>query len=346
MSHPLLGLVHKSPIRVLFIIQGYGSPSNRVRVLDLLPTLEKTGIHCTVTPYPHGIIEKIRWSLRLRNYDVVLLQKKLLSGFAATLFKLLSRKIVFDFDDATHLRHDAENAKSNKRISAKTVTSIQMADVVISGNRVLRQFAEKFNSNVSIIPSCVDVDKYPLKDYTKQQTDRIIIGWIGSTANLHHLILVSDVLRNLSRKYNIVLHVISGASVNIPGVVVHFIPWHLETQGNEIAKFDIGIMPLEHSNYSAGKCGYKALQCMAAGMPVVVSNVGGNADVISHGIDGLLANTLVEFEQHLGTLIRNPELRASIGSHAREKVRKLYSVEVGGNALAKILWALANSREQ
>lgn len=335
-------MAHKTPMQVLFIIQGYGSPSNRVRVLDLVPTLEKAGIRCTVLAYPRSALAKFRWGLRLHKFDAVVLQKKLLSRFAASLFKRLSKKIIFDFDDATHLRHDAEGGRLGRSIEARTVTTIGMADAIVAGNRILKKYAEQFNDHVYIIPSCVDVNAYPIKQHNRHNTESVAIGWIGSTANLHHLSLLQEVLKKLATRHSIVLHVVSGQSIEIPGVITHFTPWSLESQGQAISKFDIGIMPLENSSYSAGKCGYKALQCMATGIPVVISNVGGNADVVKHGIDGFLADNIVDFENHLETLITDHQLRATMGAKARIKIEMQYSVEIGGHALAQVLKEVVN----
>ena len=35
-----------------------------------------------------------------------------------------------------------------------------MSDHVIAGNKYLRDFALKYNTNLSILPTCIDTDKY------------------------------------------------------------------------------------------------------------------------------------------------------------------------------------------
>ena len=133
------------------------------------------------------------------------------------------------------------------------------------------------------------------------------------------------------------MRIISNTPVDIPGIRTKFIPWQLETQAREVSLFDIGIMPLPDNDYTRGKCGYKALQYMAAGVPPVVSDVGVNASIVSHGLDGLVAGSEEEFQQSLEALIIDGSLRQKLGESARMKVEKKFSIQVVGKLLSDIL---------
>ncbi len=58
-----------------------------------------------------------------------------------------------------------------------------------------------------------------------------------------------------------------------------------------LQQLDIGIMPLPNAPWERGKCGYKLIQYMSCGMPVVASAVGVNADIVRAGENGELANS-------------------------------------------------------
>jgi glycosyltransferase involved in cell wall biosynthesis len=104
-----------------------------------------------------------------------------------------------------------------------------------------------------------------------------------------------------------------------------------------IARMDIGIMPLLDSPWERGKCGYKIIQYMACGLPVVASPVGANVDIVRDGENGLLAADDAAWRHALERLIANPALRARMGRAGRALVETEYSLMVQAPRLADIL---------
>jgi glycosyltransferase involved in cell wall biosynthesis len=308
-------------------------PSSRVRVLNLLPELKKHGVTGDVARYPKGLSEKMRLFDRCRGYEAVFLQKKLPSPVESYLLKRCSRRLVFDFDDAIYLRHDKHEVLDSRSRRIKFRHLIKNADLVIAGNRILADAAGKFNSSVKIVPSAVETRGVPQKDY-RARSDKIVIGWVGGEINLPHLKLLSDTFQRLSRDYQIEVRILCNKGVEIPGVDVRFIPWGLETQDMEISRFDIGVMPLPKTRHSEGKCGYKALQYMAASVPPVVSDVGVNSEIVESGREGLVAADIDGFYDALKLLVIDHELRKELGLNARKKIERCYSIPVVAKALA------------
>lgn len=103
-------------------------------------------------------------------------------------------------------------------------------------------------------------------------------------------------------------------------------PWAREQEIQDVLGFDIGIMPLVDNPWTRGKCGFKLIQYMAAGLPVVASPVGANNDIVDHGHNGFLASTHSEWAEALSNLATNRDLRASFGAHGRKKIEEKYSV--------------------
>jgi glycosyltransferase involved in cell wall biosynthesis len=322
--------------KVLFICQDEGLPSSRIRILNLLPEIRKEGIHATVVGYPKSLLKKLRLLRKTKEFDIVYLQKKLLSPPDVKILRQYAKKIFFDFDDAIYCRNDTEGHLESKSRDMKFKHIIHNADLVVAGNSVLADYARRLSRNVIIIPSAVETRNIPVKDYTAVHEDTII-GWVGGRGNLHHLEMLSPVLKELSSGHDIQVNVLCDAAIDIPSVKVRNIPWSLETQEKEIALFDIGVMPLPDNRWTQGKCGYKAIQYMAAAVPPVISDVGSNRDILDHNREGFLVPSIDGFYGTLKLLVEDKNRREKIGLNARKKADERFSVHVVGKMLSDIL---------
>jgi len=323
-------------MRVLFLIQDEALPSSRVRVVNLVPQLRRHGIEPTVCLYPRALGDKVRVFRECRKSDVVVLQKKLPSLPETFLLKAACRRLVYDFDDAVYLRDDAhEKARSTaRRMKFRAVA--RAADLVIAGNNVLADAARAVNRNVVTVPSAVETCGVPTRNHA-DPSPQPVIGWIGGEGNLRHLALLEPVLQRLLRRHRFELRVICSKALPMAGVRTRFVPWALETQEREIAQFDVGLMPLPPSPFAAGKCGYKALQYMAAGVPPVVSDVGDNRHIVAHGSEGYVVKEIDDFYPALECLLHDAGRRANMGGQARRHVEEEFSVQVVAKRLAEAL---------
>ncbi len=324
-------------MKILFIVTKKDLPSSRVRVLNLLPELARAGIDAKVILYPRSVSEKLRVAGKLGRYDLVVVQKKLPSFLDLMILRGRAKKLAYDFDDAVYCNFDESKGGGSRAGKFKRMT--RASDLVIAGNRLLAEKALLHNRNVMVVPSAVPCDGIPVKN-SGTSRDRTVIGWVGISANFPYLQILTPVLARLSLEFPITFKVLSNEPPHMPGVPVDFVPWTLEGQEAEIAAFDIGVMPLPRSRYSEGKCGYKALQYMAAEVPPVVSDVGVNSEIVEHGKDGIVAKTLDDFYDAIKYLIENSEARRMMGLRARKKVERVYSIQVVGTQLGKALLEL------
>ena len=100
-------------------------------------------------------------------------------------------------------------------------------------------------------------------------------------------------------------------------------------------------MPLPDNPWERGKCGFKLIQYMACGLPVIASPVGVNSEIVEHGVNGFLAETQEEWEAALSTLIADSDLRQQMGKAGREKVEREYSLKVTGPKLVALLKSIS-----
>ncbi len=325
--------------RVLFLIQHEALPSSRVRVLKLLRDLADHGIAGEARVYPRRLAAKLRLLRDLRAHDIVYIQKKLPALPDRLLFKLARRKTVFDFDDAIYCKHDAFKSSGSRSRRWKFANIVRQADLIVAGNRILAARAAPFNRNVAIIPSAVETREAAVNGHA-EKSGPCVIGWVGGEGNLVYLEMLAPVFRKLAENADIQVRVVCSRGLEIPGVDVRFVPWTLASEPAEVAQFDIGVMPLPDFEHAAGKCGYKALLYMAAGVPPVVSDVGINRDIVRHGEEGFVAPALEDFYGCLETLVRDRDLRRRMGAKARARAEQEYSVPVVARRLAEALKAL------
>jgi len=274
--------------------------------------------------------------MRCRRFNAVYLQKRLLKSRDVFLLRRSAAYLIFDFDDAIYCEHNSTAIDKSSNLYKKFKSITSRADLIIAGNKILKNTASEFNDNIEVIPSAVFVKDIPQKNYSSQNK-RVIIGWVGSSFNLQYLDLLSPVLEKISEKHDIELRIICDKGVDMDGVDVTFTPWSIETQDREIANFDIGVMPLDHSLHANAKCGYKALQYMAAAVPAVVSDVGINSEIVQQGKLGGVAKDIGDFYAALEQLIVSPEERRRRGEASRLAVSERYSVEAVSRMLASIL---------
>lgn len=246
------------------------------------------------------------------------------------LAKILRKKIIYDFDDAIWLTDQLYEPPILKIIRGRNkVKSICRWSYKVScGNEYLCAYARQFNPHVVYNPTTIDTDNLHNPGLPKNETKKnITIGWTGSHSTVKYLKAVEPVLQALEKKYpHLDVLIIANQKPELALSTIKFLPWRKESETEDLARMDIGIMPLPDDEWTKGKCGFKALQYMAMKIPAVVSPVGVNVTVVEHGVTGFHAATHQEWLLHLEELINHEPLRKKMGEAGRQKVIDQYSV--------------------
>lgn len=323
-------------MRILFLVPRLDKASTRYRVLQYLPFLEAAGSTCTVRPLSRA---PRQWGMLLREVrraDVVVVQKKLFSRFEILLLRRLARRLVYDFDDAVMYKDAAASDRQQRRQRRRFEITVARADLVIAGNRYLRQEALTANPRVELLPTPLDLERYRLRP--PMADNGVVLGWIGSRGTLKYLQQLTPVLEEVGRRFpGVRLKIVADAFFDLRALPVEKKPWSEAEEIADLHSFDIGLMPLADDVWTRGKCGFKLLQCMAVGLPVVCSPVGINAEIVSDGVEGFWATDQTEWVQRLGELIADAGLRAAMGERARRKVESGYSLAVAAPLLLHYL---------
>jgi glycosyltransferase involved in cell wall biosynthesis len=314
------------------VLLGYDleQPSFRHRMRTLVGTLEEAGWEVRMERFPSGRYGLRTWERRslLRAADVVVLHQIKLSAPEARLFAAFSRRSIFDVDDAIYVRKPrrlGEAADESRWRKRKFAATCRWVDAVAAGNDVLAGVARASAQAVTILPTSIDTTAY--RPTSAAPADPPTIVWIGSPENLVYLETIRPALARLTSRYpTLKMRIICSRFPDWPEINIERIVWSSATEAEALAAAHIGVMPLTDDEWARGKCAFKLLQYMAAGLPCVASPVGANTEAVMDGFNGFHARTADEWERHLEALIRSPELRASFGASGRAHVESRYAM--------------------
>jgi glycosyltransferase involved in cell wall biosynthesis len=274
--------------------------------------------------------------VRTWSHQVIWLERELLPGWV-TLEPLLKRPVVFDIDDAVWLAPPF--GTSVKKIARRS-------EVVVAGNNYLADWFASSCRDVRVVPTAVDLDRYrPGPDDSPGKNSRFRIGWIGSSANLRYLEAIESPLdRFLADHRDSELFVMADkppAFRHLPGDRIRFLPWSENAEVGAFQQLDVGLMPLPNEEWTRGKCSYKMLQYMACGIPVTVSPVGMNVEILALGRAGLTCSENGEWYEALSDLYANRERARAYGIEGRKIVERYFSRKQVTGTLAGIFRELA-----
>lgn len=331
--------------------------SSRVRFFQYLPFLLSQGIGVTTsallddTYLSHlytgrqiNWIGVVRTYLRRiaelshsKRYDLIWLEKELFPWLPSTFEKYLEWlgiPYMVDFDDAIFHRYDAHpNSLVRAFLGHKIDRVMRGASMVVVGNGYLAERARAAGAKrIELLPSVVDSEKYDIG--RRSERAFFTIGWIGTPITAKYLSRLAPVLVQVCRKNQARVVAVGIDASTFDNMSVEARPWSEDNEVEQIHSFDVGIMPLPDDPWERGKCGYKLIQYMACGLPVIASPVGVNCEIVEQGKTGFLAATHADWLNALRILMNNRELTLELGRAGREKVRKQYCVRVTAPSLS------------
>ena len=339
------------------------SPGQRYRIEQWEPLLRKQGVEITYAPFeseelnyllykPGHIRQKLslvaeaisrRYSTMksVSDFDAVYVFREAALLGPAFFERWIHRSgvpMVFDFDDAVFVsyRSPTNGYLSYLKFASKTKSICRMSAHVMAGNPYLAEYARQVNPNVTIVPTTIDTEKYTVIEKANE-SDVPTIGWTGSFSTVQHLDTLRSALQRLAKETKFRLRVIGTPTYKIDGIDVEAMSWVAATELKDLSDIDIGIMPLPDDSWSKGKCGLKALQFMALGIPTVCSPVGVNKDIIQDGENGFIAGSEDEWIEKLGRLLHSADLRRQLGHAGRRTVERQYSANVQAPRVFELL---------
>lgn len=322
--------------RLLFISKGEASSSTRYRALQFFQLWRAAGFEPAHVTASGGLRASLGMLRQARRADVVVVLRKTFPAALLWLLRRASRRLVFDFDDAIFCNTDGTPSRTRM---ARFAAMVRACDHVFAGNAFLARHAAAFNPAVTLVPTCLDAARYRIE--ADKPADSLDLVWIGSHSTRKYLAeamlwlkVAADAVPGLRLKIV--------ADFDLPGCGVATLPvaWRAESEAQELAASHIGIAPMRDDDWSRGKCALKVLQYMAAGLPVVSSKAGANAEVIVEGETGYLVSTTADWAERIAQLAGDAELRRRMGEAGRRRVATDYSIEAVFERLRPVIAGL------
>ena len=329
-------------ITIAALTGGVNTPSSRFRVRQYIPRLaDHNVIVDEIIPYfekscglpsPFKTASRIPAIFRSRKADIIWLNKELVQGYA-TFERLLKRPRVLDADDSLWL---------NPPLGKFAIPHIAKGmDAVIAGNSYLADYFSRYCDNIHIVPTAIDLDRYQLR---KTAPSKFVIGWTGLACNYQYMDTIADALKSfLTDHKDAELMLLSNRpwqTADLPAGQVRFVPWTKENETTALHEMSVGIMPLPDTKWTKGKCGFKMLQYMAAALPVIVSPVGMNRDILEKGSIGFAATSSADWYDALKTLYNDQNLQTTQGKQGRKVIEEHYNADKIAAKLANIFKSL------
>lgn len=338
------------PARRILALTKYGkrAASTRQRLIQYLPGLAAHGISFDIEPllddaylarlaagrresalavakaYAHRFARLVRPG----EYDALWVQYEqfpYLPGLVESMALDKRLPLILDYDDAIFHQYDRNRRWLVRRLlGKKLVPLLRRASLCLCGNAYLQDYAQRYCSNSIIVPTVVDTDAY--RPAPQPRMGGPVVGWIGSPSTWAYVAPLLPAVLPLLHRYGASLRVIGAgpAAVGIDGVEA--MDWAEAREIADVQAMDIGIMPLVDDAWARGKCGYKLIQYMACGLPVVASPVGVNRDIVTEGETGYLASTSSEWVAALERLLADRASGRAMGAAGRDRAVERYSL--------------------
>lgn len=325
---------HISPLREFGIeVTEYCPIINKYKAIPLLPGNLNRKLILPIYALWLGIKVITRMPALLGSYSnrITWLSREFLPGYP-TLERCLKKPLVFDVDDAIWM---------TTPFGRSAVSSgARRADIIFAGNAYIANWFDRYSDNIIIIPTAIKTERFQQIEYNFPYSGKFIIGWTGSSSTLPFLEAIESPLNQfLEQNVESRLVVVSDkipSFKHIPREKLQFFPWSEDNEVKGLQNMSVGLMPLPDNDWAKGKCSFKMLQYMACGIPVIVSPIGMNKEVLSLGSIGLSAQSNADWYDALCFFRENPERAREMGQEGRIVVKKNFDQKLITEKIAQI----------
>ncbi|RCK80776.1 MAG: Glycosyl transferase, group 1 [Candidatus Ozemobacter sibiricus] len=323
-------------------------PSSRYRLFQFLPELAAAGLQVVTQPlfgaaylrnryqgggWPVGLmlrayLERMSFLRRLPPGTPLLIEKDLFPWLPASFELPWLRRHPFrlDLDDAVHVWY-----RRRPFLAGKFAALARRASCIQAGNRWLAREFARYGAPVELIPTVIDPIPCQANRNSAPGPGPLRVGWIGSPLSQEHLEPFWPVLERTDLP-PLELRIMGGNPRLARGLPTRhrivWLPWSTPAEREFLAGLDVGIMPLRPGPFSDGKCGFKLLQYLAAGVPPIATPTLANREILGEGRYGALAADPADWAAALRRLATDHDHWRALAAAGPERVGTAYSRQV------------------
>jgi glycosyltransferase involved in cell wall biosynthesis len=311
--------------------------SFRLRIEALRDVLANSAISLDIHVRPRSFFPRRKLLKRAAEFDAVILQRKLLDPSDTRLLRKHSKKLFFDVDDAVMYHSKPIGPIEQWRTRRRFRAIAESADVIVAGNEYLASlFRAEGAASVKILPTVVDPLHYQVKVHEPVTQPTLV--WIGSKSTMPYLKQFAGIFTEAAQRVpDLRLITIADEPMPNPPIPTEHITWSEATESASLLRGDIGIAPTPEDRWTLGKCGFKIIQYMATGLPVIVSPVGANREIVVEGQTGYLPKQPADWIEAIANLSADVAKRETMGTAGRRRVEEHFCIESGAKVWADLL---------
>lgn len=290
----------------------YKTKNNKFRIIKLLL---------------NSVITRIFFLLNSSNDNIYIIEKELIpyAPFFIEKFLLKNKKYCLDYDDYVGATY-SQSKILKFFLGNKIFKLVENSRLTTVGNKWYFDIFENHRS-LQYLPTNIEYKKYLLRSSNVQDHDIFTLVWIGSKSTSKYLSVIEEAFIALNKKYKIFLKVIGGKAPFEHENIIN-VTWAEETEILELRKSDVGIMPLYDSLWEKGKCGFKLVQYMGVGLPLLASPSPANNEIIQN--NGFICKDSLDWYSNIENLYLDLELRKKLSKISLIRVAENYSYEHWG----------------
>ena len=276
-------------------------------------------------------------------------------------YKKRGKRVLYDMDDDFwQVSKDNPSVLTSNAMKDQYEGMIKEADAIITPSNVLaKKFKKHFKKPIFICHNGIPFDEYKERPDDKAE---LIIGYMGAASHWKDLQLIGEVITKLAEKHNFLFSIYGlvgeplEAAIyaynrilqsnlqpeknayyrsavdfynqlkNIKMYHIPFMPPELHPNVLSKCDFDIGICPLEDTEFNRGKSNVKFYEYASVGTAVLASDVLPYSEEVKYRAK----NTFKDWYNKLEKLIVDEEFRTKLAKDQYDWVKKNRSTEVIG----------------
>lgn len=285
-------------------------------------------------------------------------------------FRYLQTKLqipcVYEIDDFLHGVHPessayyAYNLKGNKERFENIDSYLREANALTVTTEYLKNLYSIYNKNIYVLPNYIDFEEIftndirLIREIKKQEhikEGKIYIGWAGSNTHLPDLKVAASAIVQIIKEFPQTMLCLGGwdGYFRDKENVIHYpemnpwkdvpenrkvvVPWAKEMKDypKMLTNFDIGIAPLEDTEFNRSKSDIKVKEYYSCGVPVIASDVEPYSKTVKNGVDGLLVQTKgsthFDWYKKIKRLVLDATLRNQMAENAQNRALEEFDME-------------------